>query len=664
MAKKNRAANSANVAKQKIAQQQLAYAIYGMTEDTAKENVSKYLQRTDLSDDDKKIIRECFANIADADLKAEFIKQSSDEKIQELANLDARATELDDLINREKRLDECENNLINREKRLDEQEENLKQKENTLKIREEGYAESIRPQIQQEITKKITTETNNAVEILKTTLRECRSEISELKQENADVEKYKQSASIATEEAKQLRKQNQELQDKYNQSLISKNDFSEKVDVLRERIDDVTNKWGELAENAILNMTTQMDTLTAKIKSQTKEFIKAKSELENMMAGSKEEIFEGLQCTQVPDDQEGYNALISNLNSFCRNFMIHAQEKDNLYYDMKTIATFVAGLNASRIMILEGISGTGKTSLPCAFARFLGDKTLTTVIPVQPSWKDKYDLLGFYNDFSHKFKETDFLKALYTALYDNQRIHIIMLDEMNLSRIEYYFADFLSVLELEQSDRYINLLPGGKSSDVLKDVNDRAGKPGMGDAICIGKNIWFVGTANKDASTFDITDKVYDRASVLRLEKQGVKQDLGNSTARTCKVKYDTIANLFARVQNSAVRNTYNDVIDQLELWLQNCKIEIGNRIKNQMEIFVPTYCACMGNTDTGTVKEAIDIILRNKVIRKLDSMFIEEQKDKIKDLAVALKEVLGENSESYKFVNDKLTSIDNANNP
>ena len=70
-----------------------------------------------------------------------------------------------------------------------------------------------------------------------------------------------------------------------------------------------------------------------------------------------------------------------------------------------------------------------------------------------------------------------------------------------------------------------------------------------------------------------------------------------------------------------------------------------------------------MGNTDDGTVKEAIDIILRNKVLRKLDSMFIEEQKDKIKDLAVALKEVLGENSESYKFVDDKLTSIDNANN-
>lgn len=644
-------------AEQKNKKQQLAYAIYGMTEDKAKEIVSKYLQRTDLSDDDKKIIRECFANIADADLKAEFIKQSSDEKIQELADLDARATELD----------ECENNLINRKNRLDEQEKNLKDiqdkislKEAALPIREAAYAESIRTQIQQDIT----TETKNAVEILKTTLRECRSEISKLKQENGDVEKYKQSASIATEEAKQLRKQNQELQDKYNQSLISKNDFSEKVDILRERIDDVTNKWGELAENAILNMTTQMDTLTAKIKSQTNEFNKAKSEFENMMAGSKEEIFEGLQCTQVPDVQEGYNALISNLNSFCRNFMIHAQKEDKLYYDMKTIATFVAGLNASRIMILEGISGTGKTSLPCAFARFLGDKTLTTVIPVQPSWKDKYDLLGFYNDFSHKFKETDFLKALYTALYDNQRIHIIMLDEMNLSRIEYYFADFLSVLELEQSDRYINLLPGGKSSDILKDVNDRAGKPGMGDAICIGKNIWFVGTANKDASTFDITDKVYDRASVLRLEKQGVKQDdLGNSTARICKVKYDTIANLFARVQNSDVSNTYNNVIELLEPWLQDCKIEIGNRIKNQMEIFVPTYCACMGNTYDDTVKEAIDIILRNKVLRKLDSMFIEEQKDKIRELAVALKEELGENSESYKFVNDKLTSIDNANN-
>ena len=107
----------------------------------------------------------------------------------------------------------------------------------------------------------------------------------------------------------------------------------------------------------------------------------------------------------------------------------------------------MAGLAASRFTILQGLSGTGKTSLPKIFMEAIdGEKT---VIPVESSWRDRNELLGYYNDFNRKFTAKEFTCQLYRAgmPYYNDTPFFIILDEMNLSRVEYYFADFLSVLE-------------------------------------------------------------------------------------------------------------------------------------------------------------------------------------------------------------------------
>lgn len=176
--------------------------------------------------------------------------------------------------------------------------------------------------------------------------------------------------------------------------------------------------------------------------------------------------------------------------------------KNPLYYDERTIRTFIAGFASSRLMILEGLSGTGKSSLPRAFADFMGSHTIE--VPVQSSWKDRNDLLGFYNDFKKQYKETEFLKALYTATSDPNNIYVIVLDEMNLSRIEYYFADLLSVLEKpDVEDWKIELISDYASITQNQDAWPRLISEGK---LQISDNTWFVGTANKDDSTFIITD--------------------------------------------------------------------------------------------------------------------------------------------------------------
>jgi 5-methylcytosine-specific restriction endonuclease McrBC GTP-binding regulatory subunit McrB len=122
--------------------------------------------------------------------------------------------------------------------------------------------------------------------------------------------------------------------------------------------------------------------------------------------------------------------------------------------------------------------------------------------------------LGYYNEFSEKFTPKKFTQALYKAALNPEIVTFIVLDEMNLSRIEYYFSDFLSLMENEEGKRSLKLLnvplfqktkDGEVPYKVLKE----------GETIEIPSNIYFIGTANRDESTFVISDKVYDRAHTM-----------------------------------------------------------------------------------------------------------------------------------------------------
>ncbi|MDZ4196378.1 MAG: hypothetical protein U1C51_03900, partial [Candidatus Izemoplasmatales bacterium] len=186
-----------------------------------------------------------------------------------------------------------------------------------------------------------------------------------------------------------------------------------------------------------------------------------------------------------------------SLPALVTRFVNFAAFQLKLYYTPKMIMLFFSAMAASKVIILQGISGTGKTSLPYAMAKFFNNQA--SIISVQPSWRDRAEILGYLNEFTKRFNETDFLKALYEATY-RKDINFIVLDEMNLARIEYYFAEFLSILEMpDPSEWKIDLVPDSRSSDPLKVVNGK---------ISVSQNVWFIGTANKDDSTFTITDKV------------------------------------------------------------------------------------------------------------------------------------------------------------
>ena len=139
------------------------------------------------------------------------------------------------------------------------------------------------------------------------------------------------------------------------------------------------------------------------------------------------------------------------LKQLCENFRNFAASQLGLYYTINTIRQLFAGIGASKLVILEGISGTGKTSMPYALGKFFAHDA--EICSVQPNWKDRSELLGYYNEFTKKFNESEFLRALYTVAY-RKDLNIIVLDEMNLARVEYYFAEFLSVLEMPNPNEW------------------------------------------------------------------------------------------------------------------------------------------------------------------------------------------------------------------
>ncbi len=195
------------------------------------------------------------------------------------------------------------------------------------------------------------------------------------------------------------------------------------------------------------------------------------------------------------------------------------QRSPGLNFALDDLRVFIGGLAMSRLHILEGVSGTGKTSLPIAAAEVLGGGFAK--IEVQAGWRDSQDLIGFYNEFEGRFREHEFTRSLYRAMTPRYAdgLFFVVLDEMNLSKPEQYFADYLSKLEdLEGADvggrGMVTLVPrsfAGGLPDHLEHLEDG------GVGLPLHDNVWFIGTANHDETTASFAPKTQSRAHVMEL---------------------------------------------------------------------------------------------------------------------------------------------------
>ena len=321
-----------------------------------------------------------------------------------------------------------------------------------------------------------------------------------------------------------------------------------------------------------------------------------------------------------------YNDTIS-LEEFTEGYRLFAASQMGLYYTPELVRRFVAGMAASKLLILEGISGTGKTSLPYSFSRYLDNPA--TIVSIQPSYRDRSEMLGYFNEFSKKFNETEFLRALYEANYRKDPT-LIVLDEMNLARIEYYFAEMLSVLEMPSKDEWIiDLVPTAWEGDPEK-LED--GKLHVSDTT------WFIGTANNDDSTFTITDKVYDRAMPIEINERAEAFEC--ELQPKCDITAQHLEYLFQKAKvDHPISDDSMEKMQKLDSYLiTRFKLSFGNRIMKQMYDFIPVYVAC-GGTELG----AMDYIMARKVLKKFESMNVSFVRDEITGLINYIDKTFGE---------------------
>ena len=210
------------------------------------------------------------------------------------------------------------------------------------------------------------------------------------------------------------------------------------------------------------------------------------------------------------------------LDQFCE-----VSRQRGFVFDRDDLANFHISVKAGLWTVLAGASGTGKSSLPRLYAEALGVSDEMLWIPVRPDWMDDRDIIGGFNSLSGQFEPAPcgLVDRLIAAHEDHRSgrggIYLICLDEMNLARVEHYFAHFLSVMELPEDRRRLMLFSRGV---------ERANDPyGAYRQLPLAPNLRFVGTVNIDETTQFFSPKVIDRASLLHLEAP----DLGDSTTVT-----------------------------------------------------------------------------------------------------------------------------------
>ena len=324
----------------------------------------------------------------------------------------------------------------------------------------------------------------------------------------------------------------------------------------------------------------------------------------------------------VYDDQITLPQICDRFRDFCCSRL-------GLYYEPKIVRLFLASFASTRLIILQGISGTGKTSLPYAFGKFLENDSL--IASVQPSWRDRSELFGYFNEFSGHYNETEFLNRIYEATYTDD-IYLTILDEMNIARVEYYFAEMLSIMEMPSEDEWvIDLVPSVWESDPKHLDGGKLHLPG---------NMWYVGTANNDDSTFAITDKVYDRAMPIDINTKGIPFQAPDT--EPLHISHTHLVQLLeqAKQDNVVSRDTLRKVELLDDYVIEHFRLAFGNRIVKQLKDFVPAYVGC-----GGTELDGLDYVLAKKVLRKFESMNLSFIRDEIDGLIDYLHDLFGEDS-------------------
>ncbi|PFM92597.1 DUF3578 domain-containing protein [Bacillus sp. AW] len=316
---------------------------------------------------------------------------------------------------------------------------------------------------------------------------------------------------------------------------------------------------------------------------------------------------EGTKYEMIYERKEVYldqQLIIDHVSSYIQS--------KGFYYEKKDLINFFLSLKTKPFVILSGISGTGKTKIVQWFAESLGateENGQFTLIPVRPDWSDSSDLLGYVN-LQGEFQERPLIKVLENADANPNRPYFVVLDEMNLARVEYYFSDFLSVIESRKwKDGKIITSPVLPESITNKHIT-------------IPSNVYIIGTVNMDETTHPLSKKVLDRANTIEFNtvnldyfnflmdiEEKEPEIVSNSSLAT---EYLHLKECF-KENEDLVRNI-STILIEVNKTLESVGAQVGYRIRDEI-------CFYMAYNEKGKLlsfDEALDYQIYQKILPRL----------------------------------------------
>ena len=378
----------------------------------------------------------------------------------------------------------------------------------------------------------------------------------------------------------------------------------------------------------------------------------------------KENIEDGSEWADL--DNVEIPLITSEKNIKEQDFLEGFKTKDNdIVFDDRIINAFHTSLKVqdlSPLVVLAGISGTGKSLLPSLYARELGLKFLQ--IAVQPRWDSPQDLFGFYNYMETRFKATELSRVIWSCdIYNNEKaketfsgdinklpMNIVLLDEMNLAKVEYYFSDMLSKLEVRRGkdcSKKEDREPAEIELECCsKDKNAKLRR------MFVNKNTLFVGTINEDESTQSLSDKVKDRANVMRFGRPK-RLDLNPTTEKflkSCgeeKLTYGTWSKWIKR-PDQHVSDSIKKIIDPINDELAKIGRPFAHRVYQGISLYVANY----PNKTREELNNAIADQIEMKILPKLSGVEKDDTKVRraLENIESQIKKIEdGELSEAFR---------------
>jgi len=303
-------------------------------------------------------------------------------------------------------------------------------------------------------------------------------------------------------------------------------------------------------------------------------------------------------------------------------------ESAYFFFPKEIITRYFLSLKTKPFVILTGISGTGKTKIAQIFAEYIcQDDTpeqrskRIAFVSVRPDWMDNRGLLGYYNLLDEKYHTTVVTEILIEAAQNPDKPYFIILDEMNLAKVEQYFSDFLSIMESRTpSNHYGEPIRLHHAEEV--DAQNGSKIPGR---LNIPPNVFFTGTVNVDESTYMFSPKVLDRANVIEFNDVNIASySAGYIESKEFVLKDSNIIKKLMSDGNESpfcsksdyeeakeyVDNFFTEILDILSPY----NLHFGYRVINEISRFVIN---AKEEIETFDINDVLDIQMLQKILPK-----------------------------------------------